>query len=425
MERINELAYNPTVSYQKSTDIMVQLAVLRKAFGVKNDESSKEIVDYERSPIMTPDELTEEFFRYNYGPYQAAKERKSYEEEEYEQRVISFIEAVSFFDKKLADKFSIVMLEKDRKEQCMTPQQFKDKIRNIANEKHIHPQIAQRYFMMEKFLEKISESTYKDDFVLKGGFLIGSKYGIDKRSTVDIDTTFRNSKLTEERIRNVFDELTQDPTKEGISFTLLGLKETREADFYPGFQAKFIAYLDNAKIPFKLDITTGDAIYPKATTYSHKLMLEDKDIQIPAYPTEQIIAEKLHTTFAFGEDNSRMKDFYDLHVIPKLEELDDKKLFKSVKATFKHRESIYSLKELYEKEMPVIANNKLLDDRWRNFQRDNKYAENISFEEVVSSLDLLMEKMVQEEGKEREQVKEKSKKLELSEALEQENQFHY
>lgn len=334
---------------------------------------------------------------------------------------------MSFFDKKLADKFSIVMLEQDRKEQCMTPQQFKDKIRNIANEKHIHPQIVQRYFMMEKFLEKISESTYKNDFVLKGGFLIGSKYGIDKRSTVDIDTTFRNSKLTEERIRNVFDELTQNPTDEGISFTLMGVKETREADFYPGFQAKLIAYLDNAKIPFKLDITTGDAIYPKATTYSHKLMLEDKHIQIPAYPTEQIIAEKLHTTFAFGEDNSRMKDFYDLYVIPKLDELDDKKLFKSVNATFKHRESMYSLKELHEKEMPVIANNKLLADRWKSFQRDNKYAENISFEEVVSSVDILMEKMVQEERKEleREQLKEKSKKMKLSEALEQENQLYF
>lgn len=74
MERINELTYNSTVSYQKNTDIMVQLAVLRKAFGVKNDESSREIVDYEREIVITSDELTEEFFRYNFDPYQVAKE---------------------------------------------------------------------------------------------------------------------------------------------------------------------------------------------------------------------------------------------------------------------------------------------------------------------------------------------------------------
>lgn len=196
--------------------------------------------------------------------------------------------------------------------------------------------------------------------MLKGGFLIGSRYGIDKRSTVDIDTTFRNSKLTEERIRNVFDELIKNPTAEGITFTLLSLKETCEADFYPGFQAKFVATLDNAKIPFKLDITSGDSIYPNPPLHFQKLMFEDKEIKIPSYPTEQIVAEKLHATFNFGEDNSRMKDFYDLHVIPQIETLDDKVLYKSIKRTFKQRNTNYTLKELHTQEMPNIVQSDVL-----------------------------------------------------------------
>lgn len=292
------------------------------------------------------------------------------------------------------------MLEKNQKEQFMTPQQFKDKTRNIANEKHIHPQVIQRYFMMEKFLEKISESTYKDDFVLKGGFLIGSRYGIDKRSTVDIDTTFRNSKLTEERIRNVFDELIKNPTAEGITFTLLSLKETREADFYPGFQAKFVATLDNAKIPFKLDITSGDSIYPNPPLHSHKLMFEDKEIKIPSYPTEQIVAEKLHATFNFGEDNSRMKDFYDLHVIPKIETLDDKVLYKSIKRTFKQRNTNYTLKELHTQEMPNIVQSDVLKKRWESYQKENRYSENITYDEAVTSIGDLLEKMIIQESQE-------------------------
>nr|WP_321572502.1 nucleotidyl transferase AbiEii/AbiGii toxin family protein [Enterococcus faecium] len=71
--------------------------------------------------------------------------------------------------------------------------------------------------------------------------------------------------------------------------------------------------------------------------YEHKLMFEDKTIHIPAYPTEQILAEKLHATFSFGKDNSRMKDFYDLYMIPKLERIDEKNLYKSVQGTFKER----------------------------------------------------------------------------------------
>lgn len=86
----------------------------------------------------------------------------------------------------------------------MTPTQFKAKTRNFATEKHLNPQIVQRYYMMEKLLERIVESPYHDDFVLKGGFLIGSKYGLENRSTVDIDTTYRNSKLTKEKLETVF-----------------------------------------------------------------------------------------------------------------------------------------------------------------------------------------------------------------------------
>ena len=112
----------------------------------------------------------------------------------------------------------------------MTPTQFKAKTRNFATEKHLNPQIVQRYYMMEKLLERIVESPYHDDFVLKGGFLIGSKYGLENRSTVDIDTTYRNSKLTKEKLETVFSELTADPTKDGIRFELKGLTETREAD---------------------------------------------------------------------------------------------------------------------------------------------------------------------------------------------------
>lgn len=285
----------------------------------------------------------------------------------------------------------------------MTPTQFKAKTRNFASEKHLNPQIVQRYYMMEKLLESIAESPHHDDFVLKGGFLIGSKYGLENRSTVDIDTTYRNSKLTRETLESVFQELTAEPTKEGIQFELKGLTETREADYYPGFQAKFIAYLENARVPFKLDITSGDSIIPEAGLYEHKLMFEDKTIQIPAYPTEQILAEKLHATFSFGKDNSRMKDFYDLYMIPKLESIDPESLYKSVQGTFKSRANQSTFKHLYDQEMPQLLNDEGLKEKWRNYQQENHFAKEIQFDDTLASVDGLMQSIVDQEKQERTQ----------------------
>lgn len=109
----------------------------------------------------------------------------------------------------------------------MTPTQFAAKTRNLAKSTGLNAQLVQRHFMMDRLIEQISESKYKNDFILKGGFLLGSKYGIDRRTTIDIDTTFRNSKLTEEKLKSIFNDLTRKPTKEGIVFSIQGMKETR------------------------------------------------------------------------------------------------------------------------------------------------------------------------------------------------------
>lgn len=276
----------------------------------------------------------------------------------------------------------------------MTPKQFKDKTRQIAQERNLHPQIVQRYFMMEKLLEKIADSNYNQNFILKGGFLIGSKYGIDKRSTVDIDTTFTNTKLTEQTLSTIFEELTQSLTKEGIRFELTQLKETREADYYPGFQAKFIAYLDTARIPFKLDITSGDSIYPEVVSHEHQMMFDAKKITISAYPTEQILAEKLHATFSFSTDNSRMKDFYDLYTIPKLEEVNISNLYNSVKGTFTKRNNQMNLYELSVNQLSQLKESTDLEKNWLKYQKDNSYAKGITYKETTDSIEILLNELL-------------------------------
>ncbi|HFX3760770.1 TPA: nucleotidyl transferase AbiEii/AbiGii toxin family protein [Enterococcus faecium] len=90
----------------------------------------------------------------------------------------------------------------------MTPTQLKAKVKNISREKEVDPQLVLRHFMMEKFLEKISESPYRENFVLKGGFLIGSKYGIENR-TIPLES-YPTEQIIAEKLSATFDFLTDN-----------------------------------------------------------------------------------------------------------------------------------------------------------------------------------------------------------------------
>lgn len=172
-----------------------------------------------------------------------------------------------------------------------------------------------------------------------------------------------------------------------------------------------LAHLENMRPDFKVDITTGDSIYPAAITHSHKLMFEDRTIPLESYPTEQIIAEKLSATFDFLTDNSRGKDFYDLYTIPKMEEIDEKTLKDSVRNTFSRREKTDPLKTYYEKDMDVLKNSNDLKETWKKYQKSNPYAASIKYEETMDSISNLMEKVIQVEEKERKQNFKRSQQM--------------
>ena len=66
---------------------------------------------------------------------------------------------------------------------------FKAIINNIAKENKVSAQSILQTYMLERLLERISVSKYKDNFILKGGMLISAMLGIDSRTTMDMDTT--------------------------------------------------------------------------------------------------------------------------------------------------------------------------------------------------------------------------------------------
>ena len=197
----------------------------------------------------------------------------------------------------------------------LTAEQIKGRIKNIAKQNKADARILLRIYMMERFLERIANSNYKDNFIIKGGMLVTSMIGIHMRSTMDIDTSLKNLDLDIPNIQVIIQEISTIELNDGIVFKVDDIKNIMDEMEYPGLRILLTGSIGKIIVPLKIDISTGDIITPSAIEYSYKLLLEDKTINIWSYNLETILAEKLHAILARGILNTRMRDYYDIHVL--------------------------------------------------------------------------------------------------------------
>ena len=87
-----------------------------------------------------------------------------------------------------------------------TARQLKDLIRNMSKKKSADAQILMRNYMMERFLERISLSEYKNQFILKGGMLVAVMVGLDARATMDLDATIKGTNISVEDVEMIISQ---------------------------------------------------------------------------------------------------------------------------------------------------------------------------------------------------------------------------
>ena len=220
-----------------------------------------------------------------------------------------------------------------------TTRQLKDLVRNMAKGNSTRSLIIMRNYVMERFLERLSLSEYREKLILKGGTLVSAIVGLDTRSTMDIDATFKGFQLTEESARKAAEDITSIPLDDGMSFQVNRVAPIMDESDYPGIRVMMTATFERMKTPLKVDFSTGDVITPKEMEYSFKLLFEDRTISILAYNLETILAEKLETLFVRGTANSRMRDFYDLFVLGDMQTYDSAVLNEAFSNTVKKRGS--------------------------------------------------------------------------------------
>ena len=265
---------------------------------------------------------------------------------------------------------------------------FKAIINNIAKENKVSAQSILQTYMLERLLERISVSKYKDNFILKGGMLISAILGIDSRTTMDMDTTIKGFSLTEENINNIMNEICNIDLKDDVTLKIKKIELIREDDDYGGYRITFEANLNNEMpVIMKIDITTGDKITYREIKYDFTLMLENRKIQIWSYNVETIIAEKFESIIKRGVLGTRIRDYYDIYMLlnTQIKNIDKETLKNAIISTAEHRETMGSIKE-WKEVVEILENDSTMKKQWERYQKNNFYAEGIKYEDLIKSL---------------------------------------
>ena len=270
-----------------------------------------------------------------------------------------------------------------------TARQLKDLIRNLSKKKSADAQILMRNYMMERFLERISLSEYKDQFILKGGMLVAAMVGLDARATMDMDATIKGTNVSMTDVETIISRIISIFIDDGVSFRIKQISEIMEEADYPCVRVSMETKFDGVITPLKIDISTGDVITPREIRYSFNLMLEDRTIEVWAYNLETVLAEKLETVISRNVTNTRMRDFYDIYILQKLygEQLKKEVLWNALVATARKRGTLEQIKfgdtrEIFDE----VESSPVMEKLWKTYQKNYSYATDISWHIVMESV---------------------------------------
>ena len=275
-----------------------------------------------------------------------------------------------------------------------TARQLKDLIRNLSKKKSADAQILVRNYMMERFLERISLSEYKNQFILKGGMLVAAMVGLDARATMDLDATIKGTNVSVEDVEMIISKIISIPLNDGVSFRIKRISEIMEEADYSGVRVSMETKFDGVITPLKIDISTGDIITPREIKYNFNLMLENRTIEVWAYNLETVLAEKLETVISRNVTNTRMRDFYDIYILQKLygEQLSKDVLRDALVATAKKRETLEQIEtEDIDEVFDEIQSSSVMENLWKAYQRNYSYSADIPWHTIMKSIRTLYE----------------------------------
>lgn len=249
-----------------------------------------------------------------------------------------------------------------------------------------------QYFAIERFIYRLSKSSYADRFILKGALLFSAWCGPASRPTMDIDLLGKIDNRLEVITAAIKDACLMDVVSDGISFnaeTVEAVRITEDAE-YEGVRVRLHGNLGNARVTLQIDIGFGDVIVPNPSTVLYPAILDFPAPELKGYSMESAIAEKFHAMVKLGVLNSRMKDFYDVWLLSRNFDFKGEVFAEAVEKTFEHRNTPITMNaEIFD---PLFGKDRDKNVQWQGFIRKTKliYAPEL-FEEIIAVVKLFLE----------------------------------
>ena len=269
---------------------------------------------------------------------------------------------------------------------------LKAKVSNLSTKTNIPNKYLIQSFMFEALLRRISISHYKEKFIIKGGLLLSSIFGVNLRSTMDLDTTIKGLPLDKDTIRKVINEIISIKIDDGIKLHIENIKDIREEELYSGFNVNLNGEFDGLKTNLMIDITTGDVITYKEVEFKYNTLFDDETINIITYNYETIIAEKFESLISRNIDNTRMKDYYELFMFVSLKwnNINKITLKEAIYNTFKNRNTLNYINNM-NSYIDLISDDSRLKSLWNNYRKTYEYAKEISYDNTIKAIKVISE----------------------------------
>ncbi len=258
------------------------------------------------------------------------------------------------------------------------------RIVNRAKVLGVEPTLLFTRFGLERFLYRLSKSTYADSFVLKGALMMLVWAGESVRATRDADL-LGFGEISSQKLEQVFREIAIIPCDPGDGVTFLpetvAAAAIREADQYGGQRVRVEGRLGTVRLSLQFDVGVGDAVYPPPEWLEYPSLLDVPRPMLRTYQSETSIAEKLHAMVTLGESNTRMKDYFDVATLARIRDFDGAAMGRAIRETFERRST------------PIVATPAGLTSRfgrdsgkqrqWEAFVSKNRIDASLGFEAWV------------------------------------------
>lgn len=241
------------------------------------------------------------------------------------------------------------------------------RLKNRSKEIGIPLQQLINLFCQEEFLRRLSRSNYKDNLILKGGFLIYTISNFAARATIDADYLLKNYSNDIETIRELVAEVISSYEENNfVELHVKGFETISETKKYHGVRVNFVGIIGKTRTPFSIDFGVGDVVIPSAVERTLPVLISGfEEPKVLTYSLYSTIAEKLDAIISLMEYTSRMKDFYDIYYLAITFDFDGRKLQEAIYETLSNRARKYE-----EDSVAVIARlteNNEIKSRWNNF----------------------------------------------------------